>query len=34
MIYVVATTKVKPEHRAGYIAGAKVCMAETHKEKG
>ncbi|CAN5420688.1 putative quinol monooxygenase [soil metagenome] len=34
MIYVVATTKVKPEHRAGYVAGAKVCMAETHKEKG
>ncbi len=34
MIYVVATTKVKPEHRDAYIAGAKACMTETHKEKG
>ena len=34
MIYVVATTRVKPEGRAAYIAGAKACMAETHKEKG
>lgn len=34
MIYVVATTKVKPEHRDAYIAGARTCIAETHKEKG
>lgn len=34
MIYVVATTQVKPENRDGYMAGAKVCIAETQKEKG
>ncbi|MBB5052553.1 quinol monooxygenase YgiN [Afipia massiliensis] len=34
MIYVVATTKVKPEGREAFIAGAKTCIAETHKEKG
>ena len=34
MIYVVATTKVKPEGREAFIAGAKACIAETHKEKG
>ena len=34
MIYVVATTDVKPEHREAYIAGAGNCVAETRKEKG
>lgn len=34
MIYVVATTQVKPEGRAAYIEGAKICIAETRKEKG
>jgi hypothetical protein len=34
MIYVVATTKVKPEHRAAYVEGAKDCVAETRKEPG
>lgn len=34
MIYVVATTQVKPEHRDAYVAGAKECIAETQKEKG
>ncbi len=34
MIYVVATTQVKPEAREAYIQGARACMAETHKEKG
>ncbi|MGX7741348.1 putative quinol monooxygenase [Rhodopseudomonas parapalustris] len=34
MIYVVATTQVKPESRDAYIAGAKACIAETRKEKG
>jgi quinol monooxygenase YgiN len=34
MIYVVATTQVKPEHRAAYIAGAKDCIAATQKEAG
>lgn len=34
MIYVVATSKVKPEGRAAYIAGAKECIAATQKEKG
>lgn len=34
MIYVVATTMVKAEGREAFIAGAKACMAETHKEKG
>lgn len=34
MIYVVATTKVKPEGREAYIAGAKDCIAATQKEHG
>ena len=34
MIYVVATTDIKPEHREAYIAGAKKAIAETRKEKG
>lgn len=34
MIYVVATTEVKPEHKESFIAGAKTCLAETVKEKG
>src|SRR5918994_1821680 len=34
MIYVVATTEVKPEHRDAYIKGAKECIAETRKEAG
>lgn len=34
MIYVVATTKVKPEHRDAYVAGARACIAETLKENG
>ena len=34
MIYVVATTKVKPEGRDDFINGHKACIAETRKEKG
>ena len=34
MIYVVATTEVKPEHRDAYIKGARECAAETRKEAG
>ena len=34
MIYVVATTKVKPEGREAFIKGHKACIVETHKEKG
>ena len=34
MIYVVATTQVKPDQRDAFIAGHKKCIAETHKEKG
>ena len=34
MIYVVATSHVKPESREAYIAGAKECIAATQKEKG
>ncbi len=34
MIYVVATTKVKPEGREAFVAAAKACIAETLKEKG
>ncbi|ABD06574.1 Antibiotic biosynthesis monooxygenase [Rhodopseudomonas palustris HaA2] len=34
MIYVVATTQVKPESREAFIEGAKACIAETRKEKG
>ncbi|MBI5129242.1 MAG: antibiotic biosynthesis monooxygenase [Rhodopseudomonas palustris] len=34
MIYVVATTQVKPDSREAFIQGAKACIAETRKEKG
>jgi len=34
MIYVVATTQVKPDAREAFIQGAKACIAETRKEKG
>jgi quinol monooxygenase YgiN len=34
MIYVVATTQVKPDQRDAFIAGHKKCIAETLKEKG
>ena len=34
MIYVVATTQVKPESRDAFIAGAKECIAATRQEKG
>jgi quinol monooxygenase YgiN len=34
MIYVVATSHVKPEAREAFIKGAKACIAETRKEKG
>ena len=34
MIYVLATTEVKPEHREAYIKGAKDCVAATQKEAG
>jgi quinol monooxygenase YgiN len=34
MIYVVATTQVKPDSRDSFIAGHKTCVAETLKEKG
>jgi quinol monooxygenase YgiN len=34
MIYVVATTQVKPNQRDAFIAGHKKCIAETLKEKG
>jgi quinol monooxygenase YgiN len=34
MIYVIATTQVKPENRESFIAGHKRCIAETRKEKG
>ena len=34
MIYVVATTQVKPDCREAFIQGAKACIAETRKEKG
>ncbi|KIZ46558.1 MULTISPECIES: putative quinol monooxygenase [Rhodopseudomonas] len=34
MIYVVATTQVKPEQRAAFIEGAKLCIAATRNEKG
>jgi quinol monooxygenase YgiN len=34
MIYVVATTHVKPESREAYMAGAKACIAATQQEKG
>jgi quinol monooxygenase YgiN len=34
MIYVVATTKMKPDGREAFIKGHKAAIAETHKEKG
>ena len=34
MIYVVATTQVKPECREDFIKGAKDCIAATQQEKG
>ena len=34
MIYVVATTQVKPEQRDAFIKGAKDCIAATRKESG
>ena len=34
MIYVVATTQMKPENRDDFINGHKACIAETRKEKG
>ena len=34
MIYVVATTQMKPDGREAFIKGHKACIAETHKEKG
>jgi quinol monooxygenase YgiN len=34
MIYVVATTQVKPDSRDAFIKGHKACIAETLKEKG
>lgn len=34
MIYVIATTPMKPENKDDFIRGHKACIAETHKEKG
>jgi quinol monooxygenase YgiN len=34
VIYVVATTQMKPESREAFIKGHKECIAETLKEKG
>jgi len=34
MIYVVATSQVKPEIADAFIKGAKECIATTRKEKG
>ena len=34
MMYVVATTMVKPECREAFIAGAKECVAATRQEQG
>jgi len=34
MIYVVATTPMKPENKDDFIKGHKACIAETRKEKG
>ena len=34
MIYVVATSQVKPELRDAFIKGAKECVAATRNEKG
>ena len=34
MIYVIATTPMKPECREAFIKGHKACIVETLKEKG
>ena len=34
MIYVVATLTVKPGSHEGLLAAARLCVAETRKEKG
>ena len=34
MIYVIATTPVKPENKDDFIKGHKACTVETLKEKG
>lgn len=34
MIYVIATTRVKPEGRDAYLAGATDCVAATRQEQG
>ncbi len=34
MIYVVATTQMKPECREAFLKGARECITETRKEKG
>ena len=34
MIYVIATTPMKPENKDDFIKGHKACIAETLKEKG
>ncbi|WGS21426.1 MULTISPECIES: putative quinol monooxygenase [unclassified Bradyrhizobium] len=34
MIYVIATTPMKPESREDFIKGHKACTVETRKEKG
>ena len=34
IIYVVATSQVKPESRDAFIKGAKECIAATRNEKG
>ena len=34
MIYVVATSHVKPDQRDAFVAGARECIAATRKEKG
>ena len=34
MIYVIATTPMKPENKDDFIRGHQACIAETHKEKG
>jgi quinol monooxygenase YgiN len=34
VIYVIATTQMKPEGREAFIEGHKKCIAETLKEKG
>ena len=34
MIYVIASTPVKPENKDDFIKGHKACIVETLKEKG